>query len=292
VDVVAKPERWALHRAGGVVALAFLITPLIVAGGVVALAFLITPLIDCGLGPASGAQEIPPKGVAAGEPEPVSKGQKQLRNWVAAGIQSGFIKPKLLSIDEGGAEMIWDFRSPNLSFGYPLVTKHQIDVESIRLSPAPAGRRALWEPYLQRMERLIADQLQYGIAGDAWDQYHLNFLYSQIFDGIFNEAMAATAKAAGNKPVSADELRPRPAPLANPQVILTTAAGEGLIFIAPKTGYLIAQRTGEAIPFTNVSPGDIFHHIGSYTYKIRYPDGRETPLRFIDIRSSGTYRLQ
>ena len=87
--------------------------------------------------------------------------------------------------------MIWDFRSPNPFFGYPCVIQHQIDVESIRLYPAPAGRRALWEPYLQRMERLIADQLQYGtiaygtIAGD-WtmdqsDQLHLDYLYSKIF---------------------------------------------------------------------------------------------------------------
>ena len=103
--------------------------------------------------------------------------------------------------------------------------------------------------------------------------------------------MAATAKAAGKKPVSADELRPQLL-RAWPEVVFTTADGKGLIFIAPKTGYLIAQRTGEAIPFRNVSPGDKSYNIGSYTYKIRYPDGRETPLRFIDIQSSGTYRLQ
>ena len=126
MDVAAKPERWALHRAGGVVALAFLMTPLTV----------------CGPGSDSGRQEIPPKGVAAGGLEPVSKSQKQLRDWIAAGIQGGFIKPNVLSIDEAGDKMIWDFRSP--WFGYYLpVVQHQIYVESIRLSPAPAGRRAL-----------------------------------------------------------------------------------------------------------------------------------------------------
>ena len=279
MDVVAKPERWALHRAGEVVALAF----------------LMTQLTACGPGPASGAQEIPPKGVAAGGPEPVSKGQKQLRDWVAAGIQGGFIKPKVLSFHETGAEMIWNFRSPNQPIFYPPdiyppVIQHQIDVESIRLSPAPAGRRVLWEPYLQRMEQLIADQLQYGIAGDAGDQYDLNNLYSQIFDGILDEAMAATAKAAGKKPVR--QAASAPARAAPMMVVLTTVAGEGLIFIAPKTGYLIAQRTGEAIPFRNVSSGDQSGLIGSYVYKIRYPDGRETPLRSIDIQGPGPYRLQ
>ena len=96
MDVAAKSERWALHRAGGVVALAFLMTLLTV----------------CGLGRAPGAQEIPPEGGAAGGPEPVSKGQKQLGDWIAAGIQGGFIKPKVLSIEEAGDAMIWDFRSP------------------------------------------------------------------------------------------------------------------------------------------------------------------------------------
>ena len=135
------------------------------------------------------------------------------------------------------------------------------------------------------MERLIADQLQYGIAGDAKDQY------DRIFDGILNEAMAATAKAAGKKPVPYTS--PPSGYLVVPYVVvLTTVAGEGLIFIAPKTGYLIAQRTGEAIPFTNVSPGNTLNGIGSYVYKIRYPDGRETPLRSINILNSGTYRLQ
>jgi hypothetical protein len=54
-------------------------------------------LLVFGPGPAPGVQEIPPKEVAAGGPKPVSKGQKQLHDWVAAGIQGGFIKPMEMS---------------------------------------------------------------------------------------------------------------------------------------------------------------------------------------------------
>jgi hypothetical protein len=196
----------------------------------------------------------------------------------------------------------------------------QYRVEILRLGlPGPEDRQ-FWEPYLQRVEAVIAEELNYINENDAPDDLKVRGFGDRI-DAIYDEALKAKAAAAGKtlEPLSPPLFetyahpperivqRQKPVRRGGPQtfeggfykatlVTLATAPG-GTVLLMQRTKYLIRLLDQQKRPITDsefhsFSPGQPINLSGDYVYKVVYPNGAASTLKTLRIDREGRYTLQ
>jgi hypothetical protein len=196
----------------------------------------------------------------------------------------------------------------------------QYRVEILRLGLARPEDRQFWEPYLQRVEAVIAEELAYINDNDAPDDLKVQDFGSRI-NTIYDEALKAKAAATGKtlEPLSPPLFdtyahpperivqRQKPVRRGGPQtfeggfykatlVTLTTTPG-GTVLLMQRTKYLIRLLDQQKRPITDsefhsFSPNQPINLSGDYVYKVVYPNGAASTLKTLRIDREGRYTLQ
>jgi len=249
---------------------------------------------------------------------PGSITQPELRRIVSEELRGGHVKYKAPSFQVVGSEVYWKLGEPDilLSNAGPAVYA-QFRVEIIRLTRSEPRQRAFWEPYLQRIERVIAEQLakapaiapEGGRSGnhnrpqandtppgpnnEVEPPVEFDWQDNRI-ERIFEEAMQANAAAVGR---TARQAVPTPE-RGIYSVTLTTPSGQGRIYIMPRTAYRIrAFHRVSLTDFQECAPGISSALTGEYVYMVRYSDGPgflepHTPLASFRVDRDGTMPLR
>jgi len=270
--------------------------------------------------PGAGPDVNPAVHVQPGQPgaRPGSITQPDLRRIVSEELRGGHVKFKGPSYQVVGSEVLWKPGEPDLFLPNASPAVHaQFQVEIIRLTRSQPRQRAFWEPYLQRIERVIAEQLAKGPAiapeprmakhdsgpdakdtaprPNKEDEPPVEFDWQDNrIEKIFEEAMQANAAAVGR---TARRAPPTPE-RGIYSVTLTTPNGQGRIYIMPRTVYRIrAFHRVSLTDFQECAPGISSALTGEYVYMVRYSDGPgflepHTPLASFRVDRSGTVPLQ
>jgi hypothetical protein len=218
--------------------------------------------------------------------EPARNPQLKLRAWVAEGLSSGWIQFEKPFMEVKDGTLHWMTREPQGDL--PGFVKSQVMVQAIRNAFPGSDARAWWEPHLQSVEKLIADEIAYRTTTPALalDVERLAS-YRQLQHKRLNEVGRSYANALGLKFADVQRAEAR----ALESVILTTSHSGDTIMLIPRSKYLIAQSAGETPSFESIAAGSNTRLTGAYAYKIRHPDGSETEVKFFEVRQGGTFRL-
>jgi hypothetical protein len=254
----------------------------------------------------------------AGNAKPGTISQPELQRVVSEELRGGHVefKPPRFRIE--GDVVHWTLGGPDFNFlNTSAAVSAQFQVEIIRMTRRDPPQRAFWEPYLQRVEAVIAELLAKGPAlgreprplddddgpepKDAPkreekddDDAPMMGDQDERIARIFEEAMQANAAAMGRRA----QQEPPVAERGIYQVRLTTRSGGGRIFIMPRTSYRIrAFRPVALTDFQSLAAGSVATLTGEYVYMIR--DSAEafflqphTPLPTFRADRSGRIELQ
>jgi hypothetical protein len=219
--------------------------------------------------------------------------QDSIRQFAARALRDKTIayRPPVFEVD--GDLVRSELGEPLLDDMPPGPVFQVFQVEIIRLTRSQPNQRAFWEPYLRRVEAVIAEEIA------AWNKGLIptpteEFPYHERIEKIYEEAFRANATAIGKR-YAPPEMYAQAGP--GTVVKLLTSNNQGVIYAMPRTKYLIrqldeARRPVQLIEFDSITPNTDRAMDGDYVYKIVYPNGTETPLRSLRIEKDGPITLR
>jgi hypothetical protein len=163
----------------------------------------------------------------------------------------------------------------------------QLQVEIIRLTRNEPRQRAFWEPYLQRVEAVIAQELALPDLKPL--DPRARELRTQI-DAIYDEALRANAAAIGKT------YKPMPAmPSAGIyQVVFKSDSGQKSIYAMPYLTYLLRQadtqkRPVKLIEYTSYPTNQEIRLSGKYVYTLA---GQPANVDTFTVNNDGTISVR
>jgi hypothetical protein len=142
------------------------------------------------------------------------------------------------------------------------------------------GQIGFWEPYLRRVERVIADELAY-LATTAKPDEDAIGKYERRIKDIYSEAVQEYARRKGLRA----EYVPTPRAPARFGVVLTNPSGFS-IELTPLTKYRIARAYNREPKYIRYQSGQRASLLGYYMYRIVIDDQRTSTPAWIDVENS------
>jgi hypothetical protein len=241
------------------------------------------------------AQVIQPGG-AAPAPLDDAMSQPMLRHVASTMLRGGEVDYKPLVLKDTGPAIKWTLPVVEIDGPVSMPLREQFGVEVIRLTRSQPHQQSFWEPYLQRIEAVIAEAARDPATADPED-FGAGFEYSDRIHSIYDQAMQDNAGRIGK--VAEEEPPAVQTPIY--EITLLTANNQGLVYLMPRAPFRIKQLShNNQAPglneFEAYTPGEPATLLGGrYVYKVVYENGAQFPagnVGTILVNQPGRIRLQ